>query len=124
MGYFASTSAVATEAIGPGPRAKKEGLRFTPDYAYQQKEIERVYLQSSGRITYLGDWHSHPGLPPYPSALDLRTARKIANTPSSRAPNPVMFIVGYDADMRVRIEVYRYLQNKLRPCRMWVFDQE
>ena len=124
MGHFASAGAVATEAIGPGPRAKKEGLRFTPDYAYQQKEIERVYLQSSGRITYLGDWHSHPGLPPYPSSLDLRTAKKIANTPGSRAPNPIMLIVGYDANRRLWIEAYSYLQNRLRPCRMCVFEQE
>ncbi|MDG1736572.1 MAG: Mov34/MPN/PAD-1 family protein [Paracoccaceae bacterium] len=38
------------------------------------KQMDRILLESSGRtgrVDYLGEWHSHPAFPPIPSEIDV-----------------------------------------------------
>lgn len=95
MGYWTSNpdAVVITQVIGPGPASSRSTVSFEPDADYQQREIDRIYLDSGRVHSYLGDWHSHPQPSPRPSARDRRTLRAIANTREARAPNPIMGIV-------------------------------
>ena len=38
-----------------------------------QKKILKIWKESNGRITYLGDWHTHPENKPSPSLTDYKT---------------------------------------------------
>jgi len=75
-------------------RPRSRWRRFRPNSEWQKREIARVYQASGRTVTYLGDWHSHPGWLPLPSRLDVRTARRISTFDDARAPNPLMLIVG------------------------------
>lgn len=43
------------------------------DIEYLQKNIERIWEESNGQITYLGDWHTHPEWTAKPSWVDFKT---------------------------------------------------
>jgi len=43
------------------------------DIDFLQENIERIWKDSNGQITYLGDWHTHPQCQAKPSWIDLKT---------------------------------------------------
>jgi integrative and conjugative element protein (TIGR02256 family) len=80
----------AVTAIGPGPAAQHHKARFCPDAQWQQAQLERVYAHTSGKVSYLGDWHVHPAGGFTLSRLDRKTMRAIAADGESRCPQPLM----------------------------------
>jgi integrative and conjugative element protein (TIGR02256 family) len=95
LGYEASNGeVVVTHLIGPGPKARHSRFRFTPDSEYQQAELEGYFQKTSGRETYLGDWHTHPHSNSNLSWVDKKTLARIARTPESRMENPIMAVLG------------------------------
>lgn len=95
------------EVIGPGPAAIHRKTSFTPDATYQYQQIAAIYEASGRRVSYLGDWHTHPGSAPYLSWRDRRTLRGISRTASARQPNPVMLVFGYGKPWRA--VAYKYV---------------
>lgn len=95
MGYWAydESSVVIADIVGPGPNAVHERTRFVPDHRYQDREIERIYKESGRRLTYLGDWHSHPDGPMILSVVDRLTQLRIGSHRAARAPHAVMAII-------------------------------
>jgi len=96
IGYGAGNGLVITAITGPGPRAVHEPDAFTPDYVYQDSEIERIYRESGRCHTYLGDWHSHPDGGEILSSRDKRTLHRIARHRPARTPVPIMGILVRD----------------------------
>jgi integrative and conjugative element protein (TIGR02256 family) len=43
---------------------------------HHQVAVNEAFTRSSGRLQYLGEWHTHPENHPSPSALDLETWRR------------------------------------------------
>lgn len=37
-----------------------------------QQAIDQAWQQSSGTVTYLGEWHTHPEMIPIPSSTDIK----------------------------------------------------
>lgn len=95
MGYTSNDrdTIVITNVIGPGPRAIHGRTTFAPDPAYQERAIARRYRESQRRITYLGDWHSHPGGTARLSRTDRKTLRRIRDHADARTPEPVMTVL-------------------------------
>ena len=94
MGYWRSSSEVlVSEIVGPGPNAIHGPESFTPDYDFQEARIADLYIQSGRKVTYLGDWHTHPDGQLYLSPKDCTTLRRIAASPTSRAPTPLMAVL-------------------------------
>lgn len=95
LGYWCDEriDVVITAAIGPGPKAVHRSRSFVPDHRFHESEVARVYLESGRRISYLGDWHSHPGGPLKLSAIDLMTQLRIARSSKARAPMALMLIL-------------------------------
>jgi integrative and conjugative element protein (TIGR02256 family) len=83
-----------TRVVGPGPSARHGARTFEPDYDWQEKQIAELYESSGRRLSYLGDWHTHPGGSVTPSPTDLRTIRNIAACAEARCPRPLMAILG------------------------------
>lgn len=96
VGYWASSGSevVITEATLPGPDAVEGTNSFTPDHAFDRELIAERFTSSSGRYTYLGDWHSHPDGEVYLSPEDIQTLRVIARSPAAQTKRPLMIVVG------------------------------
>jgi integrative and conjugative element protein (TIGR02256 family) len=104
---------VIARVVGPGPQATHRRTRFSPDDDWQRERIADAYAASGRTVSYLGDWHSHPGGGDMPSRRDERTARRIARSRSARARRPVMLILSGKADMW-RPSAYRFIGRRLR----------
>jgi integrative and conjugative element protein (TIGR02256 family) len=98
--------------LGPGPRAVHKRTRFSPDDDWQREQIALAYEESGRTVSYLGDWHSHPGGSDIPSRRDERTARRIARSRSARARHPVMLILSGAAEVW-HPTAYRYTGRRL-----------
>lgn len=96
IGYFSADDdhVVITEIVGPGPKAKHRKRTYKPDYTFHREELCRIFHESGGTHTYLGDWHSHPNAPAYLSFLDKRALRNIARFPDNYVDRPIMLILG------------------------------
>ena len=94
IGYWSSDSEiVVTHLVGPGPRAIHALTGFRPDQQFHTTEVARHFEQSHGVNTYLGDWHTHPGVEiAHPSGKDRATIKRIALDQEARAPKPLMLI--------------------------------
>jgi proteasome lid subunit RPN8/RPN11 len=44
-------------------------------------------------VTFLGDWHTHPGGPPFPSRRDHAAVADVARDPDFKTRRPVIAIV-------------------------------
>jgi integrative and conjugative element protein (TIGR02256 family) len=94
LGYWATTTeGVVTHVTTPGPKAVRGQSRFVPDADHDEIEVERLWRQTDGATTYLGDWHSHPSSGGGLSWKDQRTLDRIARDPSAFAPTPLMLVV-------------------------------
>lgn len=89
---------VVLSTIGAGPQARRGATWLKPDHEWQLRQLEDVYVRSGRTVTYLGDWHTHPGGTPVPSWRDRRTLRAVRRSARARAPRPLMMIVGPEAE--------------------------
>lgn len=94
LGWRTSEHICVTSIVGPGPAACHSRTSFNPDAKWQSEQIAQLYAESNRRLAYLGDWHTHPGAAPNPSARDQQTLRAISRHPPARCPQPVMVILG------------------------------
>lgn len=95
--------------IGPGPKGIHRRSSFIPDYDFHETEVSRIFGDSNGLITYLGDWHSHPNSSSYLSDLDKSTIRKISSYEPSNLPDPLMMILG---TLPFEMKCWRYRKTK------------
>jgi integrative and conjugative element protein (TIGR02256 family) len=95
MGWWTDpATAVITALVDAGPEAQHGAAHFQPDQEWQLQEIARRYESSGRRVTYLGDWHSHPSArSDGTSFTDRRVLRRIICSPAARCANPLMMIV-------------------------------
>jgi integrative and conjugative element protein (TIGR02256 family) len=93
FGYVtASRDIVVTDATAPGPNAHHGFLSFEPDTAYCQRCLNSVYEMSRGKVSYVGEWHTHPHSKTVPSDTDWRAMYRIATDPDQRQPQPLLWI--------------------------------
>jgi integrative and conjugative element protein (TIGR02256 family) len=102
---------VVNNVIGPGPKARHGKFKFVPDGGYQQEALEKIFLNTEGRETYLGDWHTHPKGGNSPSYIDKRTLAKIAHEPASGTKYPIMAILGGGSPLW-KLGVVRFLSAR------------
>lgn len=110
MGYSVSDEYIITDFIGPGEKATHEADSFEPDQVFHESEIARIYKDSEFKVTYLGDWHTHPNSFPYLSNTDKKTACKIAKYKKARLENPIMLVA---SPPNLDFKIWIYKRNKL-----------
>ena len=111
---------VITDLVGPGPKAEHEANSYLPDNIWQSQEVRKIFDKSKGRITYIGDWHTHPESPTILSGPDVKCLKQIANYKKAYLPNPIMLIMGF-RNCTV-IDVYGY--PSLKSILIETFDFE
>jgi len=93
MGFVRAEHAEITTIIGAGPEAVMTRRSFMPDRDWQYEQIDRLYNDTNGAITYLGEWHSHPSGSTSLSGLDRSLLREIAETPAAQCQTPLMALL-------------------------------
>lgn len=66
------------------------------------------------RFNYLGEWHSHPSFPPYPSSPDDLAMLQIVQDETIGANFVVLLIVKLGADEKLVCTAHTYLPDGLR----------
>lgn len=93
VGYWSDNKiAVITHATGPGPDAHHGLSTFEPDSRFSQQQLNSIYMGSEGRLSYVGDWHTHPLGSLVPSDSDSETTFGVADDPTYRAPRPILML--------------------------------
>lgn len=92
LGYSAGDDVVVRMATGPGRKSKHRLSSYLPDSEFDRAEIARIYEETQGIITYLGDWHSHPKGGTGLSEDDIITLANISNFEPARVTAPVMLL--------------------------------
>lgn len=110
MGYWADgESAVITNVSGPGPKARHGLYTFEPDSTFSQQQLNKIYNESDGQRTYIGDWHTHPLGSLEPSASDSETTFNVAFDPDFRTSKPILLLFRlklFSAGFQVRPLIY------------------
>jgi integrative and conjugative element protein (TIGR02256 family) len=101
-------------AYGPGPQARHRPWSIAPDRPATQAAIDEVHNQSDGALSYIGEWHTHPGGSERPSRRDLSSIETIANEETVDLAEPLMLIVP-TVIMRRRVRVRTVAAYRWRP---------
>jgi len=57
------------------------------------ERLQSIFKESNGKVTYIGEWHSHPNSSATPSSTDNVAMREIAENEKIGNQNPVLVIV-------------------------------
>ena len=102
FGYIDDACRIAwvTDVAGPTADSVRGDHTFRLDPKGLAHLIDRHHRASGGRVRFLGMWHTHPGLVPEPSSLDIQAmASVLGQTPPERVPRRIAHvIVGGDPD--------------------------
>lgn len=92
LGYWSADrrDLVVTHATPPARRGTPFGVWISGDG--HRERFDEAWAASEGRITYIGDWHTHPGGPALPSTRDARAMKQISADEDFRAPQPLIAI--------------------------------
>jgi integrative and conjugative element protein (TIGR02256 family) len=80
-----------THATPPGKPGTPLGIRISADG--HGHLFDEAWQSSGGHVTFLGDWHTHPGSAPIPSAQDRKALRQLSADSSFGTPRPLIAIV-------------------------------
>jgi len=93
LGWWADdrTSLFVTHATPPASRGTPFGVTISG--RGHRDFFDEAWDSSQGHVTFLGDWHTHPGGPPIPSKRDRAAAAALAQEPDFGTPEPLLAIV-------------------------------
>lgn len=91
LGYRARNSIVVTHATAPASRGTPFGVTISGQG--HRPAFDRLWDATGGRVTFLGDWHTHPGGAAHPSTRDETAVADIANDDDFKTPEPLIGIV-------------------------------
>jgi integrative and conjugative element protein (TIGR02256 family) len=92
FGYQSAGQVVLARALGPGPKARHRRTRLIPDAEHLQRAIDEIHAETEGRLSYIGEWHTHPLGRARPSATDEETAARIAGLRATGLTRPLVLI--------------------------------
>lgn len=93
LGYRSEdeASVFITHATPPASIGTPLGVRISG--RGHRRRFDEAWDVSDGLVTYLGDWHTHPGCPPLPSKQDARALTQLGTKPNYGTSRPLMGIV-------------------------------
>jgi integrative and conjugative element protein (TIGR02256 family) len=102
-------------ALGP-LTTDSRGTRFTFSRGVQGLRgfFAGLFSTSRGRVHYVGEWHSHPGGGPFPSATDDANMAAIAEDARAKCPECVLVILAVTPDdARAGVLIYSRMRGRV-----------
>lgn len=99
---------------------KKRGstIRYTKGiYQKYQK-----YINQHDSIDYIGEWHTHPNGPSYPSFLDNRAMKGLLNHPLYSYPK--LLILGIISSVDIKIFLYKHKKGKTKELKVKIVESK
>ncbi len=92
LGYWTADerNVIVTHATPAGRRGTPFHVRISG--RGHRKHFDEAWAASEGHVTFLGDWHSHPGGSLLPSTRDRRALAKLAQQSDYGTPRPLLAI--------------------------------
>lgn len=91
LGYRSGKAITITHATPPRSRGTARGVTISG--RGHRPFFDAAWAASGGVITYVGDWHTHPGGPALPSVRDRDAGHQIAHDPDFGTNTPIVAIV-------------------------------
>jgi integrative and conjugative element protein (TIGR02256 family) len=102
LGWLENEIIVVAKATDSGPNAIHEKIYFRADSNYIDMVIDMEHANSNGKLSYVGEWHTHPQMNPKPSQIDLNSLDEIVE--SSGRVNLLLIIGAIDFTKEVFAE--------------------
>lgn len=93
LGYWTEDRAAIIVTHATPPAARGSAFGITISGRGHRDRFDEVWERTGGRVTFLGDWHTHPGGPAIPSAQDRRAMEQLASEGDYGTPEPLIAIV-------------------------------
>lgn len=93
LGYWTADerTLVVTHATPPAGRGTPLGVKVSG--RGHSERFDEAWEQSGGHVTFLGDWHTHPGCAGVPSRRDRHAITQLARDCDFGTPRPLTAIV-------------------------------
>ncbi len=95
-------------ALGPGLKARKSWIRYSPDVEWQQIYLEKLFDRYG--INYVGSYHRHPGYSCLPSGPDFEAACRIVTDPEWNVQEAIFPIINL-AGNRINFHPYYFTRR-------------
>lgn len=102
--------AIVTDCSSAPHDSKSGDTHFYRGVSGLSQWLKRLWKHRDKQY-YLGEWHYHPKADPFPSKTDLDQMRQIAFDASYHCPEPVLFVIGGDADKGWRYDAIVYIRE-------------
>jgi len=90
LGSYRGPHIEVVRCTEPMPEDRRTRFGFVRRDKGHQRAAEKVWTESSGAISFVGEWHTHPECYPTPSYVDRRSWHKQMGR---HAPNPMVFLI-------------------------------
>jgi len=90
LGYRDGDTMVLTHATPPASPGTPFGITISSEG--HRAAFDALWEATAGRVTFLGDWHSHPRGRGHPSQRDEQAVRQLAEDPDFKTPRPLIGI--------------------------------
>ena len=94
--------------------SKGSRTSFYRGVAGLRKFFTKLRENFSGKRHYVGEWHSHPNAPPFPSQTDDKHQFAIAKDTHTACPECILIIIGYTLSNVHDIGVFVYSRKRGR----------
>lgn len=112
LGYWSQDRGSVVVTHGTPPAARGTALGITISGKGHRRPFDEAWASSDGHVTFLGDWHTHPGGPAIPSQTDDRAMRQLAEDDDYGTPAPLIAIASVPRLNRTRdVNVAFYLRR-------------
>jgi integrative and conjugative element protein (TIGR02256 family) len=126
LGYWSGGIPTITHATPPGPRGTPRGV--TVAGAGHRPRFDETWAATDGHVTFVGDWHTHPGGRLRPSKQDAIALEQLARDENYGTPEPLAIIVAtprtrWSKTARQLAAFLRLQSGELTPCELIAFDE-
>lgn len=104
LGAYREGGLEVTALTEAAPTDERSLLRFVRQDPRHQEAATAAWEASSGTITVVGEWHTHPSGEPQPSGTDLRTWKRVLR----RSRYPRGFVIASPGGWRAWLGMRRW----------------
>lgn len=98
LGEVSETAVLVSRVTAPSSRDRRSRFGFVRDRKVAQVIVDHEHLNSEGRVTYIGEWHTHPERSAEPSAVDERMIREQLASNVVPAGFLLLVVLGLEVD--------------------------